>query len=210
MQLTTHVKLLNLLESPKGAAGPGQENHDYLILSDYFNWEHNPVATWVVERNRNNIILSRGPFQLCHLKPPPAALAGVKASASYENPSMAGRTLEALNNGFDPFVRFTWWDHGGTKEWVQYDFPAETRLSAAEVYWYDDSVWKGRYGVPESWQLLYKDGADWKEVENAGEFGVKPDAFNRVTFKPVSTTSLRLVVKLRSGLLGGILEWIVE
>lgn len=123
---------------------------------------------------------------------------------------MAGRTLEALNNGFDPFVRFTWWDHGGTKEWVQYDFPAETRLSAAEVYWYDDSVWKGRYGVPESWQLLYKDGADWKEVENAGEFGVKPDAFNRVTFKPVSTTSLRLVVKLRSGLLGGILEWIVE
>jgi hypothetical protein len=210
VQLTTHVTLLNVLQPPKDTTGSGQKEHDYLIMSDFFNWEHNPVATWIVERNRNNIMISRGPFQLCHLKPPPAAAAGVKASASQENPALAGRTLEALRNGFDPLLRFTWQDHSGTKEWVQYDFPAATSVSAAEVYWYDDTVWNGRYGAPESWQLMYKDGEAWKTVENVGEFGTKANAFNRVTFKPVSTTSLRLVARLQSGFFGGILEWIVE
>ncbi|MGD0654465.1 MAG: hypothetical protein ABSA16_08995 [Thermoguttaceae bacterium] len=208
VQLVSHLTCLNVLQPPKDTAGPGRENHDYMIVSDYFNWEHNPVATWVVERNRNNIVFSRGVFQLYHLKPPPAA--AVKASASHENPASAGRTLEALNNGSDPLLRFTWGDQAGTQEWVQYDFPAATRVSAAEVYWYDDTVWNGHFGVPESWQLLYKEGTDWKAVENAGEFGTKPDAFNRVTFKPVSTTALRLVARLRGGFRGGILEWKAE
>ena len=115
-----------------------------------------------------------------------------------------------MTRGYDPLSRFTWSDHSGTKEWVQYDFPGEMRVSAAEVYWYDDTVWKGLYGTPESWQLQYKDGADWKAVENAGEFGTKPDAFNRVTFKPVTTTAVRLVACLRKGFNGGILEWKIE
>ena len=209
VQLVTHLTCLNLLQPPDPADGPGQNDHDYLIVSDLFNWEHNPVATWIIQRNQDNIAFSRGVFKLYHLKPPPAATRA-KASASYENPALAGRVLEALSSGIDPLSRFTWWDHSGTKEWVQYDFPAEMRVSAAEVYWYDDTVWKGRNGVPDSWQLLYKDGADWKPVETVGEFGTKPDAFNRVTFKPVTTTAVRLVACLRKGFNGGILEWKVE
>ena len=35
--------------------------------------------------------------------------------------------------------RFTWWDHRGTAEWVQYDFAKPTTVSTVSVYWFDDT-----------------------------------------------------------------------
>ncbi len=59
--------------------------------------------------------------------------------------------------------------------------------------------------------MLYKDSAgDWKPVEAAGEYATKRDAFNRVTFKPVNTSGLRLEVQLQPNVSGGVLEWRVE
>ena len=61
---------------------------------------------------------------------PPAELTTASASHSPRRPSV----LDALNDRLEPkdscdhtIPRFTWWDHRGTKEWVQYDFdpPAE-------------------------------------------------------------------------------------
>jgi hypothetical protein len=43
-----------------------------------------------------------------------------------------------------------------------------------------------------------------------GEYGTKRDSFNRVTFKPVNTTGLRLEVQLQPNVSGGVLEWQVE
>ena len=40
-----------------------------------------------------------------------------------------------------------------------------------------------------------------------GTYGVKPDAYNKVTFAPVTTTALRLEVQLQDGFSGGILRW---
>jgi hypothetical protein len=119
----------------------------------------------------------------------------------------------ALNDGVLPsksgdtgIPRFTWWDHLGTDEWVQYDFDEPKEVAWVEVYWFDDTG-GGQCRVPESWRLMYRDGEAWKPVEAGGEYGAALDGFNRVSFAPVSTTGLRLEAKLREGFSGGILEW---
>src|SRR5262249_9399701 len=123
-------------------------------------------------------------------------------------------TTTALNDGILPksssdqsIPRFTWWDHKGSTERVQYDFEKPRRLKAAEVYWFDDEPGKGGCRVPASWRLLYKVGDEWKEVSGAGAYGTDKDKFNRLTFDAVETTAIRLEVKLEEGFSGGILEW---
>jgi hypothetical protein len=73
------------------------------------------------------------------------------------------------------------------------------------VYWLDDTG-EGRFRVPESWRLLYKDPSGWHEVKNASGYGTQTDKYNFVTFDPVKTRLLRLEVQLKSGFSGGVLE----
>jgi hypothetical protein len=118
---------------------------------------------------------------------------------------------------------FVWNGKRGTSEWVQYTFKKPGEVSSVEVYWYT------RFGtgtkLPESWSLMYRDGDEFKPVEAKGSYGVKPDQFNRVEFKPVKTDALRIVAKAQDKYLetympaknekpkkmsAGILEWRVK
>jgi hypothetical protein len=125
-------------------------------------------------------------------------------------------TTTALNDGHIPansndhsIARFTWWDHKGTEEWVQYDFDTPRRISATEVYWFDDTG-SGQCRIPASWKLLYKSGDEWKKVQSPTTYGTSKDTFNRTTFTPIETKSLRLVAQLQPQFSAGILEWRVE
>lgn len=125
-------------------------------------------------------------------------------------------SVEAMIDGLEPknsndhsIPRFTWWDHLGSAEWVQYDFDKPRKVSAVEVYWFDDSG-VGRCRVPASWKLLYRDNETWKPVTGASEFGTKVDTFNRVSFTPVEASALRIEVQLQTDFSGGILEWKVS
>jgi len=125
-------------------------------------------------------------------------------------------TLDALSDGLEPqnsndqeIPRFTWWDHLGTSEWVQYDFAAPRKVSSAQVYWFDDTG-AGQCRVPASWQLLYKAGDDWKPVAAASGFGVKKDDWNNVEFQSVETAALRIRVQLQPHFSAGILEWKIK
>jgi hypothetical protein len=122
-------------------------------------------------------------------------------------------TLDYLNDrkipagsGDQSIPRFTWWDHRGTREWVQYDFAKPREVSSVRVYWFDDTG-RGQCRVPPSWRLLYKVGDSWKPVEAASAYGVAKDRFNKVTFKPVRTDALRLEAQLQKGYSAGILKW---
>jgi uncharacterized protein len=64
--------------------------------------------------------------------------------------------------------------------------------------------------VPASWRLLYKDGTDWKPVENTSPYGVERDKFNRVTFRPVTTPDLRIELKSQPQFSSGLQKWIVK
>jgi DUF1680 family protein len=139
---------------------------------------------------------------------------GVRVRASHVNPT---DTLAELNDGKTPKAsndhslrRMTWWDHKGGTEWVSYRFPKPRELSAASVYWFDDTG-VGACRVPAEWRLLWRDGETWRPVKLAGgsAYGTARDRFNRVTFEPVTARELRLEVKLRPGFSGGVLKWTV-
>jgi hypothetical protein len=149
-------------------------------------------------------VIGTGPDAHRWVAPPPPP------RASHCNPS---DTAEALCDGLLPkdsndhsLPRFTWWDHRGTEEWVEYEFQEPREVRGVEVYWFDDTG-KGLCRVPQSWALLYREGNDWKPVGNPSPFGLARDTFNATTFDPVRTTGLRLTVKLQADFSGGILEW---
>ena len=144
------------------------------------------------------------PLSLMELAEPSASFVGVGV-------------LSALNDGLEPknscdhdIPRFTWWNHLGTKEWVQYEWPQEQTLRAVEVYWFDDEPIKRHCRTPQSWRLLYQDGQEWKPVVTQDPYGTEPNKYHRVQFEPVRTKALRIEVQLKPNWSGGILEWKVE
>jgi hypothetical protein len=135
------------------------------------------------------------------------------ASASHV---FTGDTIDALDDGLAPSIsndesipRFTWWDHRGTTEWVQYDFPEPKTVSAVEVYWFDDTG-AGECRVPKTWRVLYQDGGDWKPVPGTEAATATRDQFNVISFPTLKTASLRIEANLQSGFSSGILEWRVK
>lgn len=136
------------------------------------------------------------------------------ASASYCAPN---DTMSAMNDNIEPsnsndqrVPRFTWWPHFGTKEWVQADFMKPFSISKVSVYWYAETG-RGKCRVPQSWRLLYrKEDGQWAPVEGASGYGTSLDTYNTVTFRPVTTTGLRLEAQLQPNYSAGILELKIE
>jgi len=137
------------------------------------------------------------------------------------NPSAShcwsGDTVAALNDGKVPsssadasIPRMTWWDHVGTSEWAQLSYATPMSITAASLYWFDDTA-TGQCRVPQSWQVQYLNASGaWVPVSGASAYGTALNTFNRVTFDAVTTSALRAVVQLKAGFSGGILELRVE
>lgn len=143
-------------------------------------------------------------------KPKPSAY---KASASHV---FSGDTIEALGDDILPaqsndqsVSRFTWWDHRGTTEWVQYDFDKPMTVKGVSLYWFDDEATGGHCRVPASWRVLSLQDGQWTPVTTTVG-GLAKDKFNPVTFTPVKTKALRIEVNLQPNFSGGILEWQVN
>ncbi len=124
--------------------------------------------------------------------------------------------VKALNDQYEPADskdRSTnylhWWPAKDTTEWVQYDFDRSYTISESKVYWYDDKPWGG-CDLPASWQLLYKDGQEWRPVRATTPYEIAKDRYNTVKFEPVTTTALRMIVRLPKNDASGIHEWTVE
>jgi hypothetical protein len=124
----------------------------------------------------------------------------------YEDPEAIADGFEPKSSNDEGVTRMSWWDHKGTAEWIQYDLPAEQTVSTSSVYWFDDGV-DGFSRVPQSWQILYRDGDAWLPVETPTAYATEIDTFNVVKFKPVKTSGLRLQVQLQKGYSSGVLEW---
>jgi hypothetical protein len=145
---------------------------------------------------------------------PPKYKKPIAATASHV---FSGDTVDALSSGLKPansndqsIPRFTWWDHKGSSEWVEYNFAASKTVTKARVYWFDDEPTGGGCRIPASWKLLYRDGDRWKEAAAKGDYGVAKDRFNTVVFETVKSKSFRIEVQLKPGFSGGILQWEVE
>jgi hypothetical protein len=116
---------------------------------------------------------------------------------------------EEPSSSSDPTSYFDWWPKKGSTEWVEYAFTRPATVSGVEVYWFDDTG-RGEVRVPASWRVLYQDGGEWRPVENHEPYGAERDRYNKVSFKPVTTTGLRLEVTMQQNWSAGIQEWRVK
>ncbi|MBQ7472489.1 MAG: glycoside hydrolase family 127 protein [Prevotella sp.] len=104
-----------------------------------------------------------------------------------------------------------WWLKRGTQEAISYRWDEAQRVREVQVYWLDFDHYDGNFRVPESWRLYYENAdGEWREVEDHEPYTVLKDCYNSVRFRPVETKSLKMVVKLREGQSGGVLEWKVR
>lgn len=193
---------IRLRRDDKGAIS---EDAVGLTLIPYYAWCHrgpNPMAVWL-------------PRTVAACKAPPKMTMGERSRPTASH-CHAPDAIEAMNDGIEPknscdhdIPRFTWWDHRGTEEWVEYAFPKPVRVSSTSVYWFDDTG-RGQCRVPASWSLLARVNGGWIPISAAGQFGIDKDAWNTVRFAPLETTGLHIAVQLQQKFSGGILEWKVE
>jgi DUF1680 family protein len=195
----------------EGSSSSRQLNSDALITSKqtvtaipYYAWANrgpSEMAVWI-------------PYEASAARPKPAPTIASKAtvSASIKNKRM----FMALNDQYDPAdahdnsaLYLHWWPKHDTLEWVQYDFDQAYTISGSKVYWYDDGPFGG-CRIPASWKLYYRKGDEWVPVVNKTPYEIAKDKYNSVTFEPVTTTALRLEVRLPKDNSSGIHEWSVQ
>jgi DUF1680 family protein len=203
--------LLGGVEVLKGEALSLRWTEDRKIEKDKVEFTAIPYYAWA----------NRGPGQmavwLARLEsaaqplPYPTIASTSKATASGRNTDvMALNDQHEPKSSGDHSNRYLhWWPSKGTKQWVQYDFAKPARVSAVEVYWFDDTG-TGECRLPKSWQLFYREQGQWKPVVNPSGYGCLPDCYNRTTLDPVETDALRLEVQLPEGFSSGIHQWRVE
>ena len=168
-----------------------------------------PYSTWA-NRGRGEMLvwLPRTDTSARPTPYPTIATTSTVTTSGRKNP-------RGINDGEEPSASneassyFDWWPTKGTTEWIEYAFAKPATVSEVQVYWFDDTG-RGEVRVPKAWRILYKDGSDWKPVEESGAYGVAKDAYNTVAFKPVTTTGLRLEVTMQPQWSAGVQEWKVK
>ncbi len=146
--------------------------------------------------------------------PPVPPSGGLELQARVTSSFVSGNAhLPAINDGREPEGSCRhpgqlchWWPHKGGEEWVQYSWPTSVNLSGARVYWFDDTG-VGECRLPESWEVQYLEGQDWKPVATRDAYKVELDRWCEVRFDPVSTSALRLRLRQPARWATGIHEW---
>jgi DUF1680 family protein len=185
----------------KDAEGRVVKTEQTLVAIPYSTWANRGRGEMLVWIPRTEAAARPTPF-------PTIATRSKVTTSGRKNP-------RGINDGEEPSASndsssyFDWWPTKGTTEWIEYAFAAPATVSASEVYWFDDTG-RGEVRVPQSWRLLYKDGAEWKPVDVRGTYGVEKDRFNVVSFAPVTTTGLRLEVTMQPQWSAGVQEWKVR
>jgi uncharacterized protein len=167
-----------------------------LVAIPYCTWSNRGMGEMAVW-------LARSPKQ-SWLSPVPAdPIAAVTSSGGVEKKwtgyNDQNDDIRALYDGKDPvssadesYLYFRMRPDPETPGWVEYEFKAPTSISAAKVYWFDDRRF---CRLPASWRVLYKEGSQWKPVENLSPYIVTKDEFNVMDFKPVTTSAVRIEVE---------------
>jgi hypothetical protein len=187
-----------------------------------------PYATWA-NRGRGQMAVWLARVDAV-ARPTPFPTIATTATLTH---SPSSKRIANIIDGEDPAASndttsyFDWWPRNGCPsstppaantaqqrrcsegEWVEMAFAKPATVSETQVYWFDDTG-RGGVRVPQNWRLLYKDGNDWKPVEESGPFGVAKDAYNIVRFKPITTSALRLVLVMQPNNSAGIEEWKVK
>ena len=176
-----------------------------LTLIPYYAWCHRgsgKMRVWLAQD-----LTATTPSQ-------PATLASEsKVSSSTANlPALTSINDRLVpKNENDRSIPYThWWPKNGTTEWLGYEFPQESTVQRATVYWFDDGPWGG-CRVPKSWRILYQDAqGQWLPVREADAYPTDKGAPCTVNFAPIKTKAVRLEVTLPQDNSAGVFEWSVQ
>ena len=184
--------------------GKLQTEDQTLTLIPYYAWCHRgsgKMRVWLPQD-----LKATNPSQ-------PATLTSEsKVSSSSSVPALSSindRLVPKDEN--DRSIPYThWWPKNSTTEWLAYEFPQESTIQSATVYWYDDGPWGG-CRVPLSWRILYQNAqGQWQPVTGADGYPTEKGAPCAVNFDPVKTKAVRLEVVLPSDNSAGVFEWEVK
>jgi DUF1680 family protein len=212
----------------KNADGTMKKTEQPFVAIPYSTWANRGRGQMAVWLARTDGAAHPTPY------PTVATTSKITTSRSSKNPQnmVDGEEPRASN---DSTSYFDWWPRNGCRadapaaapaagapggatgqrrpcsdgEWIEMTFAQPATVSETEVYWFDDTG-RGGVRVPASWRLLYKDGDTWKPVETTSPFGVAKDAWNKVTFKPMATSALRIELKMQPDVSAGVQEWTVK
>jgi hypothetical protein len=175
--------------------GQIQKTEQAFTAIPYALWANRGRGEMLVWIPRNEAVARPTPY--------PTLATAATVTVSVPGPGR-GKRPQPINDGEDPKSSddpssyFDWWPTAGSKmEWVEMTFAKPATVSEVQVYWFDDAVRNQGVRVPASWKLLYKDGNDWKPVDTTDAFGVARDSFNKLTFKSVTTSALRIELAMR-------------
>ncbi|WP_165228775.1 glycoside hydrolase family 127 protein [Aquisphaera insulae] len=173
-----------------------------LTAIPYYAWDNRkpgPMKVWLPTAPR-----TPGPGG-------PETQAAVKLSFRSGNAQPWGVNdgVEPKTSGEQPQALCHFWPHSGTREYVEYDWKTPRIVGSSKAYWFDDTG-RGACRYPASWSIEYRDGDAWKPVVARGSYPIVKDGWSEVTFAPVKTTGLRLVVQLQPRWAAGVHEWKVE
>ena len=184
-------------EDSRGEAAPTAPHR--LTAVPYYAWANRGMGEMAVW-------MARDPAQawLPPALPPP--IAAVRNSGGVEKGwtgyNDQNDDLAAIHDGREPINSadqshrfFRMRPPVGERAWLEYEFERPVRVSSSRVYFFDD---KRFCNFPDSWRLLWRDGAEWRPVAADGAFTVEEDAWSTVEFEPVATRALRLEVEPRT------------
>jgi DUF1680 family protein len=167
----------------------------------YYAWANRGRGQMIVWLPRSEANARPAPY-------PTLATTATVTTSGKKNPRSIHDGEEPASSA-DPASYFDWWPTRGTTEWAEMTLAKAATISEVELYWFDDTG-HGQVRVPASWRLLYKDGAEWKPVAASAAYGVAKDAWNKVSFAPVTAGALRLEVTMQPQWSAGIQEWRVR
>jgi len=144
-------------------------------------------------------------------EPEPTLASMAKIEASLPRPSVKGINDRLLpeDSKDESNLFYHWWPEENKTEWIVYRFEKPVTLSSSSVYWFRDYP-DGGCDLPASWSLQYLKRDKWISVKNHSPYPVVADDFCKVGFDPVTTSALKLIVRLPEKNASGIHEWTVE
>ena len=174
-----------------------------------------PYATWA-NRGRGQMAVWLARTDAAARPTPYPTLATSATIAASPIPSGRGKNARNIIDGEEPAgssdssAYFDWWPvQGSAREWVEMTLAKPSTVSSTDVYWFDDTG-RGGVRVPASWRLLYKSGDQWLPVAATSTPGTARNAWNALSFAPVTTSALRIELSMQQGFSAGLQEWKVK
>ncbi|HWU50493.1 MAG TPA: family 43 glycosylhydrolase [Asticcacaulis sp.] len=136
--------------------------------------------------------------------PPQRNIAPAAHASASNEPVPVQYWIKALNDGvvrqspLPPDMWGTWNGHNPPQPWIQYGWDKPVTLNGSRIWFFNDQPAGAGDGVavPRAWRLDYlKDGV-WTPIPAA--YPTLEDAWNTVSFAPITTTCLRAVFEASS------------